>query len=280
MFTKRYAELYGRFALRKPDDETGADEATGVQEGAQEGVAAEGAAEGAEAVETENTATPGESPEQAAARAQDARDQRIRQLVAERHQTARERDAAEARARLAEETVLQFQRLAQGEEGALQGGAAVQRNVDPVALAQSMALDQRFNDRCNAEAVRGRSLYADFDRAISALQSLSGGNVPRDVLEAALETGKGSEVLYELSRDPDAADRVLRAGTVARVMEITRIADKVTKGPAVSRAPAPARAAVGTRSTNAVKTSSTPGLTTEEWMRIREKEAEQEQKRA
>lgn len=120
-------------------------------------------------------------------------------------------------------------------------------NAAVAAEAVRVAAAKAFDEQCNASFDAGSTAHPDFKDAIDTLNAA--GAMSQELIEAALETGVGHEVLYKLGKDPDQAVRLSKLSPVKLAMEVTKIAGEVQKpAPArpVSSAPAPIPAVGGT----------------------------------
>lgn len=140
--------------------------------------------------------------------------------------------------------------------------------------AARVAEENDYNSRANAAVSAGRQEYGgDFDAALALFQSLGPDNqIPRDVVDAMLETGSAHRVAYALGKNPEEAIRLLNmpAGP-RRAAAVTKFA--LTMGQAgnrVSGAPAPIVPQVGSGGAGEIDPSK---MSTAEFMKWREKNA-------
>lgn len=171
--------------------------------------------------------------------------------------------------------------------------------VELERLATVRAEQMRFAERCNEDVAAGRKKFQDFDAKIEDLRRVAPTvdaqgrpMLPQGLIEAALATGRGHEVLYALGSDPSEADRVLSLDPTRQAVELTRIADKLAAAEtaaqddpekiaeaakrAAQNAPArPIRPVVGGSRQISVKDMALddPALPIEEFMRRRDEEA-------
>jgi hypothetical protein len=253
------------------------------------------------------TPDPGATPTPDPARP-DPVQQRIDAITAQRWAEKRRADTAEARARLAEETLSELRRLEAPDPGATPDPArpapapAAPRDppgtirVTQEQLAQQVrqeAAAQEYNRRVNDTVAEGRRVHgAKFDESIGKLKTLTGDVVPPELVVAAMETGRGHDVLKALGDDLAEADRVLQLPPARQAVELTRLADKLAAPEggegaegeprpvrverAVSRAPAPIAARVGGNAPQRELEIDSPqaadpdkGLSMQEWVRRR-----------
>jgi hypothetical protein len=250
------------------------------------------------------TPTPLPTPEpttpdpSAAPVAPDAVQQRFNNLTAEKWAEKRRADAAEARARLAEETLAELRRLEAAEPPAPAAPPRPAPSPDPpgtIRLTEAQLTERvkqeaavnEYNRRVNDMVAEGRSKHKDFDEQVNKLKSLTGNNVPEGFVVAMMETGRGADVLHALGSDLQEVSRILELPPARQVVELTRFADKLvaprtapdagtTTTTEVSRAPAPISARVGGGTASRELEIDDPraadpdkGLSTAEWMRRR-----------
>jgi len=156
--------------------------------------------------------------------------------------------------------------------------AAIDRYVEE--RAAQLAATQEFNRRCNETAEVGRRAYPDFDSRVSKLIGLVDGNDPSAVstynsfLNAAMETGEASKLIYALGGDLNEASRLLSLSPIRMAVELTKMAAKPVQE--ISAAPRPINPAasmgVNNRTSMSADDPSSDQLSTEEWMRRREEQ--------
>jgi hypothetical protein len=238
---------------------------------------------------------------------------RLQAVIGQKAEAERARQALERELKLANDTVAEFKALStrKSDEGktpeqiAAERKAAGERAPTPQELQQLVAEEasrQNFNERCNSAAVAGRTAHADFDKVVlgdlTSISPVMGQNgrpvLPQTLLEAALETGQGHEVLYALGQDISEASRIMALRPVAQAVELAKFAAKLsTTQPEpeldeegkpilqnVSKAPAPIKPRVKQGATKpAWKPEDTENFSTEEWIRNREKQVREERTR-
>jgi hypothetical protein len=182
----------------------------------------------------------------------DAAAERIRALTAEKWNLRREAEANAARAKLAEDTIAELQKL--GVQASVDGTATppakptapapktfTQAEVN--AEAARIAEQTSFNRSVDAAVIAGRAAHPDYDEAIAGLKSMTGPIVPQELIVAALQTGEASEVIYHLGKNSDVADRILSLPPIPQAVAVAQLASelKATRGdaPVASRAPKP-----------------------------------------
>jgi hypothetical protein len=116
---------------------------------------------------------------------------------------------------------------------------------DRIRLEEAGKIEaERFNAACNQTYEKGVAAFgADFDNATATLSQALGDEMQKrpEFLQAITELDNGHQVYYELSRNPEEAERLLRMPPVKMALEIAKMSANVTK-PApkpISKAPAP-----------------------------------------
>lgn len=110
---------------------------------------------------------------------------------------------------------------------------------------------ERFNEACNKTFEQGVAAYGqDFENAASTLTQALGDEIQKrpEFLQVITDLENGHQVYYELSRNPEEAERLLKMPSHKMILELGRMSDKVAK-PAVkpiSKAPAPVSPVGGT----------------------------------
>ncbi len=207
-------------------------------------------------------------------------ERRLDEVTASYRNTERERNAALERAQIAEQAL----------ELAKKGGVVVPQVGSPEfdQAVQRTAMGQAdvmaFNARANRIAAEGLEKFPDFDSSISTWKRL--GELTRPIIEAADETGHAAEIIYELGKDPAAAERILKLPPIQQIAAVVKYANKYNVAPVVgerrtglSTAPEPIKTVVG--GSGAVPEPTlfdTEKLTTKQW--IEKREAELEAKRS
>lgn len=217
---------------------------------------------------------------------------RIRELTADKWQATRAREAADAENALLRQQNESFMAAARaagvqvpgmpqnpsaGLPGQTTPGAAPTFTAaDLRAEVAAQAAELRYKEQCDQLVEAGRKGHgAAFDAAIGQLNKY--GPVPRHVVEAALETGLGPDVLLALGNDPMEADRILslqpqRVGVaLERIAAGVRAAVPAGGGLSISRAPAPIKAAAGAQGATKAFDPNDPDASIDEWMKWRNK---------
>ena len=232
---------------------------------------------------------------------------RLQAVIAQKAESERNREALLRELKLANDTLAEHKALStrKGEEGktpeqiAAERAAASTRAPSPQelqALVSEEASRQNFNERCNTAATEGRTAHSDFDKVVlgdlTSISPVVGQNgkpvLPQTLLEAALETGQASEVLYALGQDVNEASRIMALRPVAQAVELAKFAAKLATTSSaepelddegkpiianVSKAPPPIKARTKQASVKpAWKPEDTENFSTEEWIRNREKQ--------
>jgi hypothetical protein len=192
------------------------------------------------------TPTPAPAPAAAPAPAPENRVPQsvLDRVTAEKWDERRGREEAERQLSLANQTLEEMKRVAgtAAQPGSTQppsapatpAPAARQDRVSPEEL-QRLVLQQSeindFNRRCNTAVEEGRKAHEDFDRVV--IQDLTNRSpvydpragkpiLPQPLVEAALETGAASEVLYALGKDPQNAERIMRLSPIRQAVEVAK----------------------------------------------------------
>lgn len=186
---------------------------------------------------------------------------RIDELTFHRREAERENERLKA----------ELQRLSQPQDG--QGNPQpkppmTQADIDRLVeqRAAERAQQAEFDRSCNAIYEQGSKAFPDFDASLGNFRLL--GGLPPTLVEAAVETGEGAKVLYELGRNPDEAARILALTPARMAVAVAKIASRPPAPPPVSKAPSPIKpiAASGRVETDPNKMSAA------EWMAWREKQ--------
>jgi len=153
-------------------------------------------------------------------------------------------------------------------------------NARVAAAARQQVAINTFNDRCNAEAAKGRAQWEDFDARLADVRSLVNVSDADEVaaynalLQAGLETGELATLMYELGQDLDEANRILALSPLRMGVELTKKALKGAQIEGVSKVPPPVRPLAGGRGEQLPVDPTNPeqadNLTTAEWMKRRE----------
>ena len=237
---------------------------------------------------------------------------RLQAVIAQKAESERGREALLRELKLANDTLAEHKALTtrKADEGktpeqiAAERAAAGNRAPSPQELQQLVSEEasrQNFNERCNTAATEGRTAHSDFDKVVlgdlTSISPVVGQNgkpvLPQTLLEAALETGQASEVLYALGQDVNEASRIMALRPVAQAVELAKFASKLATAAEpelddegkpvlanVSRAPAPIKSKVKQANVRpAWKPEDTENFSTEEWIRNREKQVKEDRAR-
>lgn len=147
------------------------------------------------------------------------------------------------------------------------------------AEARRIAAEQAYTESANKVYYAGQSKYPDFANAVTNINAAFGA-MPREFVEAAIETGRPEEVIYALSKDLNKAAEIMSAGSPTRVAAMTlRFAQSLggapqapaakPQGTPVSQAPAPITPMVQGGAGTVMPSLDSPNLSMEDFMRIR-----------
>jgi hypothetical protein len=157
---------------------------------------------------------------------------RIDELTHQRWEATRRAEALEAE--------LARQRQSQPQPDQQKPDAHSPQDIEQLAMlrARQIAADNEFNAQCMKTYETGKAAYPDFDEAVRGLGMLTGGQVPRDFLDAVTALPNGQDVYYKLGKDLDEAARVLRLPPARMAIEMAKLSGNVGRKP-VSAAPPP-----------------------------------------
>lgn len=111
---------------------------------------------------------------------------------------------------------------------------------------------ERFNAACNETFEKGKALFGhDFENAADTMSKALGDEMlkrPEFLQVIVNELDNGPQVYYELSKNLEEAERILKLPTAKMILEIGRMNDKVAKPVVkpISKAPAPVSPVGGT----------------------------------
>ena len=198
---------------------------------------------------------------------------RIDELTGKWRGAERQLEAANTRAAQLEAMIRQGQQpqgQTQPQPQAMTQAQLTQAQIQAEAqkLAAEQVQTQAFNDACNSVADAGKAQYADFNTVIANYANLGGLN--EQFVRAALETDAAPQVIYHLGKDLDKAAEIMALPPLKQAVALARLADKLKAPKAVSKAPAPIEP-IGSRGSSGDKNPE--NMTTEQWMKWREKEA-------
>lgn len=223
----------------------------------------------------------------------DWRDRRI----GEQQQRLRERNAriAELEAQLAQRNGQPAPQPGQGngagqptfQQPPVPQGGDIQRQINEAA--SRLASAQEFNRRCNEVAEAGRRVYSNFDSRVQRLVGLVDNNDQQQVqqynafLNAAMETGDATRLIYDLGGDLNEASRIMSLDPVKMAVELTKMSGRVsTTDP--SQTPRPLVPAASLAQNNRVSIApddpdNSDSLSTEEWMARRNEQVNSRRQR-
>lgn len=162
------------------------------------------------------------------------------------------------------------QKVASGQKAGTYDETEVDRRAD--IKAAQIAATIEFNAKCNEIRASGDAAYGDdFMRSVTMLQSLSGGNIPPNVIDAAYESGRGADVLQKLGTSAELAMEILAMPPVRMASRIAKMAAELTTPKTkVSKASEPIKPQVGVRSGGASQLEDITDMN--DWVRAREKQ--------
>lgn len=151
-----------------------------------------------------------------------------------------------------------------------------QEQSDPRVLAKEIARVERFSDQANSIVNEGTKAYPDYMVALKELAREVGDFVkpngaPSSFMEVVLEVvDKPSAVLYHLGKNPDLAEELADLSPLKLAKRLDRIERELTdkSTPKPSSAPKPLDPVKPKASDSGLSSD----LSTDEWMRRREKE--------
>jgi hypothetical protein len=253
--------------FREEEDGTGSGEAPTTSE------ATEAPAEGEGEEGSGNPPSEGEaSPEPEAPKRRPWFEQRIGQLSAQK----REKEEENLRLRQELEAIRRGKSAAEeGDEKKPVSADAVERLATEKALqiAQGIAAQQAFAQRCNAVAMEGQKEFTDFGERVQLINQVAGGAVPDEFLEAVLETDKPHSVLYALGADPEKAMEILSLPPIKQAAALVKFEAQMSKPKPRSKAPAPITPQVGGGGKTTTSLDDT-NLPIDQWMKLRNKQLE------
>lgn len=156
--------------------------------------------------------------------------------------------------------------------------------VDRLANERAAQIAERniFNQDCNNAAAEGRKTYPDFDASVKALGRLIDPEDPNtalaydELLAAGLETGELPKIIYQLGRDLDTANEVMKLSPVKRAAKLAALASADAQQ--VSNLPAPITPVKGKHSGPSEISPSDPtradNLSSAEWHARRQREVD------
>lgn len=109
--------------------------------------------------------------------------------------------------------------------------------------AQELAIQQRFNDRCNEVYQEAKTLNPDFDNTLGTLAQMFGPLTGHTQLVGGIISQKNAANIFDyLGKHPGEAERIFAATGPLQLVEIGKLSERLAltqKGPSLSRAPAP-----------------------------------------
>lgn len=171
--------------------------------------------------------------------------------------------------------------------------ADFQARVDAAASARAVQIAEvaDWNRQCNEVAEAGQKEFKDFGERLNACKSVVNGNDAlefqqfNDLLHAAIETGHAHRLIHALGETPGEVKRLMNVSPAKRIVELTRLADKIappeprTADPDPSGAPKPITPLGskglhydGIKPDDAVNGTKLP---IGQWMKLRDKQVEE-----
>lgn len=174
----------------------------------------------------------------------------IDRMAGEKGDIIRAKERTDRELALAQQTIAELKGIVNGtpqdEGGGTRTTPATERTTPPTAetrtqerlspeelqrmvRAEAEAMD--FTKQCNEAVVAGRKAHDDFDKTVmedlTRLSPIYDPRVgqpilPRTLIEAALETGNASEVLYALGKDTKEAERIMRLSPIRQAVEVAK----------------------------------------------------------
>jgi hypothetical protein len=192
-----------------------------------------------------------------------------------------QRDALKAQAESAAQELARIRQSATQANGETESsakpspqGSRVFTEAEALAFADQRAAMMAFNEKCNAVAAQGKAQYSDFDNAVQAINSGVGEMTPQ-FLEAVLETGAPSDVIYALGKQLDRAADIMALSPARQGVALAKFAaelasNKKPAGKKVSDAPEPISPKVGAPKMKGSPSIDDDSIDIKEWMRLRE----------
>ncbi len=146
---------------------------------------------------------------------------------------------------------------------------AFQRRVQEEA--SRLAHAQSWNEKATTIWNEGNGKFADWAPQMNVMAQMMGGMVPQGITEAAIASGAPTDVLYHLAKNPDEAVRIASLTPVQQAVAVAQIGAKLSAPPApkaISNAPPPITPKVQGAG-NVPASLDDPGLSMEEWVRLR-----------
>ena len=141
------------------------------------------------------------------------------------------------------------------------------------AIAAEIAATEAFNNQCNAVAEAGKATFGadQFQASIAMLNNL--GTMSKGFVEAALETGEGAKIIYELGKNADLALAISKMSPVKQAVALAKMAAAPVSALPVSGAPAPITPTVlGAIPKAPTPSLNDPALDMAAWMAARNKQ--------
>lgn len=143
--------------------------------------------------------------------------------------------------------------------------------------AQELAKQQQWKDTTDKIWNEGLGKYGDWAPQLNNMAQILGG-IPTSLTEAAIETGNPQDVLYHLAKNPDEAARIAMLPPTRQAVAIAKVASGLNAPKRVSSAPPPITPKVNGMGA-APATLDDPGLSMEEWARLRNEQSKARRRR-
>lgn len=144
--------------------------------------------------------------------------------------------------------------------------------------AANIAIQTRYNERCNEVYHSGKSDFPDFEDALKNLSMVGavGENANVAFLQTVSEMPEAHKILHHLGNNLDEAARLVSLPPLKMAVEIARIEAGLGKGKPVSSAPAPLKPIDGKGKSE--RSLHDPKLSMDEFLALRSKQLEQRKK--
>lgn len=143
--------------------------------------------------------------------------------------------------------------------------------------AQELAKQQAWKDTTDKIWNEGLGKYGDWAPQLNNMAQILGG-IPTSLTEAAIESGNPHEVLYHLAKNPDEAARIALLPPTRQAVAVAKVAQGLNAPKRVSSAPPPITPKVNGMGA-APATLDDPGLSMEEWARLRNEQSKARRRR-
>lgn len=167
------------------------------------------------------------------------------------------------------------------EVAALKAGQKVEQLPDAEINRRAVVIAEqnRFNEKCNQIADKGKETFATFNASLDNLRAVGalGENSNPVFLQTITELPDAHKLLNHLGQNPDEAARINSLPPTKMALELAKIEANLGKTAAVSKAPAPITTVSGNGGGNG--DISDPLISMTEFSKIREKQRAERAKR-